>query len=114
MFILTGVYCLILQKLLDMFAENLKQATSFTLHRAFRAMGITLSHLNLQINKPHPLLTKRQNWKYCIPHEMIFLDYNKSVEMLSLSRIIGRLFLIGREAKRLSVSYSYIIQLSKK
>ena len=59
MFILTGVYCLILQKLLDMFVENLKQATSFTLHRAFPSlMGITLSHLNLQMNKPHPLLTK--------------------------------------------------------
>ena len=39
MFILTGVYCLILQKLLDMFAENLKQATSFTLHRAFPSNG---------------------------------------------------------------------------
>ena len=26
---------MVLQKLLDMFAENLKQATSFTLHRAF-------------------------------------------------------------------------------
>ena len=30
---------LILQKLLDMFAENLKQATSFTLHRAFPSNG---------------------------------------------------------------------------
>ena len=39
MFILRGVYCLILQKLLDMFAENLKQATSFTLHRAFPSNG---------------------------------------------------------------------------
>ena len=39
MFILTGVYCLILQKLLDMFAENLKQATSFTLHCAFPSNG---------------------------------------------------------------------------
>ena len=39
MFILTGVYCLILQKLLDMFAENLKQATSFTLHHAFPSNG---------------------------------------------------------------------------
>ena len=36
---LTSVYCLILQKLLDMFAENLKQATSFTLHRAFPSTG---------------------------------------------------------------------------
>ena len=82
-----------------MFAENLKQATSFPLHRAFHPMGITLSHLNLQKNKPHPLLIKRQSWKHCIPHEMIFLDYNKSVKMLSPPRIIGR------EAKRLSVSY---------
>ena len=57
MFILTGVYCLILQKLLDMFAENLKQAASFTFHRAFHPMGITLSHLNLQ---PHLLLTKAE------------------------------------------------------
>ena len=39
MFILTGVYCLILQKLLNMFAENLKQATSFTLHCAFPSNG---------------------------------------------------------------------------
>ena len=33
------IRCLILQKLLDMFAENLKQATSFTLHRAFPSNG---------------------------------------------------------------------------
>ena len=39
MFILRGVYCLILQKLLDMFAENLKQATSFSFHRAFPSNG---------------------------------------------------------------------------
>ena len=36
MFILTGVYCLILQKLLDMFAGNLKQAA---LHCAFPSNG---------------------------------------------------------------------------
>ena len=32
-------FTVILQKLLDMFAENLKQATSFTLHRAFPSNG---------------------------------------------------------------------------
>ena len=61
MFILTSMYCLILQKLLDMFAENLKQATSFTLRHAFPSDGITLSYLNLQMNKPHPLLRNRQS-----------------------------------------------------
>ena len=33
------IRCLILQKLLDMFAENLKQVTSFTLHHAFPSNG---------------------------------------------------------------------------
>ena len=60
-------------------------------------MGITLKHL--QMMKPHPPLIKMQNWKHCTPHEMIFLDYNRSVKMLSPPRIIGR------EEKRPWVSY---------
>ena len=74
MFILTGVYCLILQKLLDMFAENLKQATSFTLHLAFSSNGNHTKSPEPANEQAPPLLTKRQSWKHCIPHEMIFLD----------------------------------------